>query len=235
MSESILKVDGVKKSFGGVHALRGCFLEVKRNKIYGLIGPNGSGKTTLFQTISGMEKIDEGKVIFDNEDITGMRPSRIYHKGFARTFQLSRVFPDLTVLENLMVASRRGDKGAEERALNLLNKVNLTSHRYVKGIHLSYGQKRLVEFLRVLMCEPSLILLDEPAAGVNPTLRKVLWELVLHLNSLGATFLIIEHNMKVIEDLCHQVYVMNEGRVIASGTPQEIRGNQSVIEAYFGK
>jgi ABC-type branched-subunit amino acid transport system ATPase component len=235
MPEYILEIQKVKKSFGGVHALRGCSLDIERNKIFGLIGPNGSGKTTLFQTISGMERVDDGKVIFNKKDITGMRPSKIYHKGLARTFQLSRVFPDLTILENLMVASRRGDSGAEEKALSLLDKVKLTSHRNVKGVHLSYGQKRLVEFLRVLMCEPSLILLDEPAAGVNPTLRNVLWDLVLHLNSLGTTFLIIEHNMKVIEKLCHKVYVMNEGEVITAGTAEEIRKNPTVIEAYFGK
>lgn len=233
--DHILCVWGLRRDFGGVQALRGVDLHVARGTITGLIGPNGSGKTTLFQAISGIDRGATGTIAFDGENILGWRPSQIYHRGLARTFQLSRVFPELTVLENLVVAGSRKDRSADERALGLLERVHLREYADVLGKNLSYGQQKLVEFLRVLMSDPALILLDEPAAGVNPTLRGTLWDMVRHLNGLGTTFLIIEHNMEVIADLCSDVYVLSEGEIIAHGDFAAIRNDERVVEAYFGK
>ncbi len=234
-TEHILSVHDLSRDFGGVHALRGVDLHVARGTVTGLIGPNGSGKTTLFQVVSGMDQGATGTISFDGESILGWRPSQIYRRGLARTFQLSRVFPELTVLENLVVAGSRHDRSVEERALGLLERVRLREYAKVRGKNLSYGQQKLVEFLRVLMSDPALILLDEPAAGVNPTLRQTLWEMVRHLNGLGTTFLVIEHNMEVIADLCSDVYVLSEGEMIAHGDFAAIRNNEQVLEAYFGK
>jgi ABC-type branched-subunit amino acid transport system ATPase component len=235
MAETILQVKGLRRDFGGVQALKGVDLEVARGSITGLIGPNGSGKTTLFQVVSGMDPDASGEIRFDGESILGRKPYQIYHRGLARTFQLSRVFPDLTVLENLVVAAHRKDRGARSRALELLTRVKLQDYTEVKGSDLSYGQQKLIEFLRVLMSEPSLILLDEPAAGVNPTLRQTLWDMVRNLNGLGTTFVIIEHNMEVIADLCRNVYVLAEGEIIAHGEFSTVREDERVLEAYFGK
>ncbi|MBI3778377.1 MAG: ABC transporter ATP-binding protein [Gammaproteobacteria bacterium] len=234
-SKHILSVYDLSRDFGGVQALRGVDLHVARGSITGLIGPNGSGKTTLFQVISGLDRGATGTVTFDRESILGRRPSQIYRRGLARTFQLSRVFPELTVLENLVVAGSRHDRSVTERALGLLERVNLREYAAVLGKNLSYGQQKLVEFLRVLMSDPALILLDEPAAGVNPTLRQTLWDMVRHLNGLGTTFLVIEHNMEVIADLCSKVYVLSEGEIIAHGDFAAIRNDERVLEAYFGK
>ncbi len=233
--DHILCIWGISRDFGGVQALRGVDLHVARGSITGLIGPNGSGKTTLFQVISGMDRGATGTISFDGESILGWRPSQIYRRGLARTFQLSRVFPELTILENLVVAGSRHDRSVEERALGLLERVRLRDYTKVRGKNLSYGQQKLVEFLRVLMSDPALILLDEPAAGVNPTLRQTLWDMVRHLNGLGTSFLVIEHNMDVIADLCTDVYVLSEGEMIAHGDFAAIRNDEQVLEAYFGK
>ncbi len=232
----VLCTFGLERDFGGVRALRGVDLHVPRGSITGLIGPNGSGKTTLFQVVSGMDRGASGDVTFDGESILGLRPSRIYRHGLARTFQLSRVFPELTVLENLVVAGGGHSRRASaERAFGLLERVGLRDYADVLGSNLSYGQQKLVEFLRVLMSDPALILLDEPAAGVNPTLRHTLWEMVRHLNGLGTTFLIIEHDMNVIADLCTEVYVLNEGELIAHGDFAAVRRDERVLAAYFGR
>lgn len=231
----ILQTSNLCRTFGGIQALRSVHLAVKRGSVTGLIGPNGSGKTTFFQVVSGMDRGCTGDVIFNGKSIMGLRPFQIYRMGLARTYQLSRVFPQLTVLENLLVASRCWHEDSQAYARELLDKVQLGPYAHVPGGDLSYGQQRLVEFVRVLMNHPALILLDEPAAGVNPTLRHTLWELVRHLNGLGTTFLITEHNMHVIADLCDEVYVLNEGEVIASGPFAAIRENTVVIEAYFGR
>ena len=234
-SDLILQTSNLCRTFGGIQALRRVHLAVKQGSVTGLIGPNGSGKTTLFQVVSGMDRGGTGEVIFNGKSIMGRRPFQIYRMGLARTFQLSRVFPQLTVLENLLVANRRGQTDPQAYAHELLDKVQLGAYANVLGRDLSYGQQRLVEFVRVLMNQPMLILLDEPAAGVNPTLCHTLWELVRHLNGLGTTFLIIEHNMHVIAELCDEVYVLNEGEVIAQGSFAAIRENTVVLEAYFGR
>jgi ABC-type branched-subunit amino acid transport system ATPase component len=231
----ILQTSNLRRTFGGVQALRRVNVDIKRGSVTGLIGPNGSGKTTFFQVVSGVDRGGAGEVIFNGKSIMGLRPFQRYRMGLARTYQLSRVFPQLTVLENLLVASRRGREEAQVYARELLDQVQLGPYANVLGRELSYGQQRLVEFVRALMNHPTLILLDEPAAGVNPTLRHTLWALVRHLHGLGVTFLIIEHNMRVIEDLCDEVYVLNEGEVIARGPFAAIRENPVVLEAYFGR
>ncbi len=235
MNEPILSLRDLHRDFGGVKALNGVSLDVTRGSITGLIGPNGSGKTTLFQVVSGVDREARGEVIFDGEPILGLEPYRIYRRGLARTFQLARVFPRLTMLENLLVAAPRRDRGAQSRALELLERVGLRDYAGVRGSALSYGQQKLLEFLRVLMSDPSLILLDEPAAGVNPALRETLWDMVRHLNALGTSFVIIEHNMDVIADLCSEVYVLCEGEVIARGRYEQIANDERVLEAYFGR
>ena len=232
---NILEIHNLQRHFGGVHALQGVNLVVPRGMITGLIGPNGSGKTTLFQVVSGMDQGGVGTILLNGQSILGLRPSQIYHKGLARTFQLSRLFLGMTVLENLMVAGPAGhDADNRERAMALLHKVTMETYAQVLASDLSYGQQRLVEFTRVLMNQPSLILLDEPAAGVNPTLRKTLWQLVHHVHGLGTTILIIEHNMKVIAELCDSVTVLNHGQVIAQGSFTEVRNDPTVMAAYFG-
>jgi len=234
-ADLILQTTDLCRNFGGVEALRHVHLSIRRGSITGLIGPNGSGKTTFFQVVSGMDRGATGAVFFNSRPILGLRPSQIYRQGLARTFQLSRVFPKLTVVENLLVADRRWRADNRGRALELLERVQLKSYVNVLGCELSYGQQRLVEFVRVLMNNPILVLLDEPAAGVNPTLRHILWALIRHLNAEGTTFLIIEHNMRVIAELCEDVYVLNEGEVIAQGPFTTIRDNEQVIAAYFGR
>ena len=230
----ILRVRHLRRYFGGVQALRGVDLDVRRGIVAGLIGPNGSGKTTLFQVVSGMDRGGTGVVVFDGEPVLGLRPSRIYRRGLARTFQVSRLFSGLTVLENLIVAGPRRESGVTKRARGLLDRIHLADYADALASDLSYGQQRLVEFTRALMNNPSLVLLDEPAAGINPVLRETLWELVRQLNKVGTTFFIIDHNMKVISDLCAEVTVLNEGQVIAHGDFNEVREDERVIEAYFG-
>ncbi|KOR29866.1 hypothetical protein TI04_07575 [Achromatium sp. WMS2] len=232
--DPILKVEHLCRNFGGVKALDNVDLAISSGSITGLIGPNGSGKTTLFQCISGVDRGATGRVWLAGKSITGLRPHRIYRNGLARTFQLSRVFPQLTVLENLLVAST-SKLNQTERALDLLRQVKLESYAQALGASLSYGQQKLIEFLRVLMSDPRLILLDEPAAGVNPTLRAVLWDMVKRLNARGVTFMIVEHNMQVIEELCSKVIVLAEGKVLIEGNFREIRNNKQVLDAYFGR
>lgn len=230
----ILCIRDLRRNFGGVQALHGVEIHITRGTITGLIGPNGSGKTTLFQVVSGMDRNGTGSVRFAHKPILGKRASKIYRSGLARTFQLSRLFPELTVAENLVVAAMPDAPDAWERANRLLERVNLHHYHDAPASDLSYGQKRLVEFLRVIMADPALILLDEPAAGINPTLRRRLWDMVRELNARGTTFLIIEHDMSVIADLCANVYVLNEGEVIAYGDLDSVRRNERVQEAYFG-
>lgn len=235
MAPVILRLRGVRRAFGGILALNGVDLDIPRGGIVGLIGPNGSGKTTLFNVVSGMDPDGEGEVRFNGMAILGRRPSWNYGRGLARTFQLSRVFPGLTVLENLLVASRQPIRLARAKAMGLLDEVGLPAYAQVRGDHLSYGQQRLVEFLRAIMNDPSLVLLDEPAAGVNPTLRQILWGMVRTRNQQGVTFLIIEHDMTVIASLCQEVYVLNEGVVLDHGDFAKVRTNPLVMEAYFGR
>jgi ABC-type branched-subunit amino acid transport system ATPase component len=232
---ALLAVEGVRKSFGGVAAVNGVSFALEAGRIYGLIGPNGSGKTTLFNCITGLERLDAGRVTFKGERIDRLRPHRIANRGIGRTFQVIRVFPELTALENLLVVTRgpRGD--AERHGRELLELVKLERLAGEFAGNLSYGQQKLVEFVRVLMTEPALILLDEPAAGVNRTLLNDLLAAVTRLRDQGRTIVLVEHDMKVVMGLCERVFVLDHGEKIAEGPPGLIQADERVIEAYFGR
>jgi ABC-type branched-subunit amino acid transport system ATPase component len=231
----VLAVDGLRKSFGGVAAVHGVALTLEAGRIYGLIGPNGSGKTTLFNCITGLERCDAGRVVFKHERIDHLKPSAIARRGIGRTFQVIRVFPELTALENLLVVTRGARGEAERRGREMLRFVKLEGLADEYAGNLSYGQQKLVEFVRVLMTDPTLILLDEPAAGVNRTLLNDLLSAVARLRDEGRTILLVEHDMKVVMGLCETVFVLDHGEKIAEGPPGLIQSDERVIEAYFGR
>jgi branched-chain amino acid transport system ATP-binding protein len=210
-------------------------LSLERGRIYGLIGPNGSGKTTLFNCITGLERRDAGRVLLDGVRVDGLPPYQIARRGVGRTFQVIRVFPELTALENLLVVTHGSRARATERALDLLRFVKLEGLADEYAGNLSYGQQKLVEFVRMLMRDPSLVLLDEPAAGVNRTLLNDLLDAVRGLRDQGKTVLLVEHDMKVVMGLCETVFVLDHGEKIAEGTPGVIQADARVIEAYFGR
>lgn len=241
---SLLEAWDVCKAFGGIQALNACSISIEQGSITGLIGPNGSGKTTLFNVMTGYERVDSGQVHFQDRTITNATPDKVFRLGLGRTFQLTRVFPRLTVLENMHVAAQRNDlRGLlsrwsstheQKRALELLDFVGLTKLKNLPAGNLSYGQKKLLEFAFVLIAEPRVILLDEPAGGINPTMINYLTERIRTLNERGTTFLIVEHNMEFVMGLCHKIMVMHRGTKIAEGTPVEVRANPAVLEAYLG-
>ncbi len=231
----LLSVRHATKRFGGVLAVHDCSLDVRANVIAGLIGPNGSGKTTLFNLITGLEQLDAGEIVFRGRRIAGLRPHQVFHLGISRTFQIIRVFPHMTALEN-MVAVANGSRAANRaKALELLEFVNLARLKDEYAGNLSYGQQKLLEFVRALMTDPELILLDEPAAGVNHTLLNDLLGRIRQLKEGGKTILIVEHDMKVVMNTCEIIYVMDAGKMIVEGLPAEIQRDERVIEAYFGR
>ncbi|MFC0081585.1 ABC transporter ATP-binding protein [Aciditerrimonas ferrireducens] len=242
----LLEVQGVTRSFGGVRALTGASLAVPRGRICGLIGPNGSGKTTLFNIITGYERADAGRVRLDGKEVTGLAPERIFAMGVGRTFQITRIFARLSVLDNMLIATQRRERwwrsmlrgagSAEEveRAMELLRFVGLAGHARALAGELSYGQRKLLELAYVLVADPELLMLDEPAGGVNPTLIGQLAERIRELNEQGKTFLIVEHNMELVMSLCDQVSVMSFGSVLVTGPPEEVRADPRVLEAYLG-
>ncbi len=232
---SILEIRDLTKRFGGVIAVNACSLVLVSGKIYGLIGPNGSGKTTLFNCITGLERRDAGQVLFKGRRIDGLKPHRIAHIGIGRTFQIIRVFPDLTALENLLVVTQEPFELARRKAMDLLRFVTLDRLHNEYAGNLSYGQQKLLEFSRVLMADPELILLDEPAAGVNRTLLNELLSAIASLRDRGKTILIVEHDMKVVMGLCERIFVLDYGEKIAEGPPEAILADQRVVEAYFGR
>lgn len=249
----LLSVRGIRKSFGGVAALDGVDFDLFPGELVSLIGPNGSGKSTLFNCITGYLKPDSGTVVFKGEDITGRRPDQIVLKGIGRTFQDVRVFRSLTVVESLVLFAqqhqeesllrrflhtpdiRRFEAEAVERADQLLDMVGLSHMRDELSGNLSYGQRKLLEFAAALMPSPELVMLDEPAAAVNPTMIERMKSYIRTLNERGVTFLIVEHNMDVVMDLSNRVVVLDIGKKIAEGTPAEIQQNVEVQEAYFGR
>ena len=243
---ALIEVRGVCRSFGGLLALADCTLSVERGKIAALIGPNGSGKTTLFNVITGYLPIRQGEVRYDGKAITNRRPDTIFKLGIARTFQLSRIFAQLTVLENVLVATQsgtgwvrsmmqtKGSRAQRRRALEALDFVGLAGKWQDPAGSLSYGQRRLLELAFVLVTDPQVILLDEPTAGVNARIIEQLARQIRELNRRGKTFLIVEHNMEFVMELCDPVTVLHRGSTIASGGPDEVRSDPRVLDAYLG-
>ncbi|MEA5580588.1 ABC transporter ATP-binding protein [Nodularia harveyana UHCC-0300] len=250
----LLAATGLCKSFGGIQAVKDAKIEVNKGSITGLIGPNGAGKTTLFNLLSNFIHPDKGRVIFDGEPIQNLQPYQIAQQGLVRTFQVARTLSRLSVLDNMLLAAQKQtgenfwqvqlqphivaqeEKEFKEQAMFLLESVGLAQKAQEYAGGLSGGQRKLLEMGRALMTNPKLILLDEPAAGVNPRLIDDICDRILKWNREdGMTFLIIEHNMDVIMTLCDRVWVMAEGQNLAEGNPAEIQNNSQVLEAYLGK
>lgn len=241
---ALLEIRDLAKSFGGIRAVDGCSFDVRENSITALIGPNGAGKTTVFNMINGLHRADSGTIRFRERNIEALPPHRITRRGISRTFQISRQLSDLTVLENLVVQSPAKGIGdlvkrsilGEERdwAMELLEFVGIAELANHPAGKLSYGQKKLMDIAAALMARPSVILLDEPAGGINPALLDTIIDKVLTLRADGITFLIVEHNMDVVMNICDPVVVMAYGKVLATGSPEEIQSNPEVLEAYLG-
>jgi branched-chain amino acid transport system ATP-binding protein len=254
MSGLILRVENITKHFGGVYAVRNCSLEVQEGSITGLIGPNGAGKTTLFNVITGFYTPDSGRILFRNEDITGLDPHEIFRKKIFRTFQIARDYREMSVLENLlliprnqigeklwnvwfrMAKIRRQENDSIKRALDILRFIDLETKKDIPAKYLSGGEKKLLELGRMMMVDLEMVLLDEPGAGVPPLLQNRILDHIRELSrERGLTLFIVEHDMDIIMNICDLIIVMNDGATLASGTPEEIRRNERVIEAYLGK
>lgn len=243
----LLEVESLCKRFFELPALDRVSLRVHPGELLGVIGPNGSGKTTLFNCISGVLRSDSGSVRFRGEDITNDSADSVFSRGIARTFQLIQVFPDMTVLENMLMAAqerdgsligrllRREPQEVKQRARELLDYLGIDFLRENLASNLSYGQQKLLDFGMALMSKPEVILLDEPLAGVNPTMIQSLVHHIEDLNTRGHTFVVIEHNMEIMMSLCRRIVVLSQGQQIAEGTPAEVAENPLVLDAYFGR
>ena len=249
---SLLRVEGLVKKYRGVTALDGVSLEVREGTITGLIGPNGSGKSTLFDCISGFQQHDSGSVFLQEHPLNGLSPVRIVRAGVRRTFQQLKVFDGLSVLDNLltsaqaapgftalaealrMPAVRKHERLMRERAERVLDECRLTQHAAARATALSYGQKKLLELAMAMMTEPRVLLLDEPVAGVNPTLIEELRQELLRMRSRGATVFVVEHNLKLVFDTCDWIFVLDRGRLLSAGTPEQVSKDERVLEAYLG-
>ncbi len=251
--QKLLTATGLYKSFGGLKAVNNAQIDVEQGSITGLIGPNGAGKTTLFNLLSNFISSDQGQVIFNNQPVHHLASHKIAQQGCIRTFQVARVLSRLSVLENMLLAKpqqtgenffkvwfqqqqlRQEEKANKEKAMDILESVGLAAKADDYAGALSGGQRKLLEMARTLMADPKLVLLDEPAAGVNPTLIGQICEHIVNWNKQGISFLVIEHNMDVIMSLCDRVWVLAEGTNLADGTPEEIQNNPDVLEAYLGE
>jgi branched-chain amino acid transport system ATP-binding protein len=233
---SVLEIHDLRRAFGGIRALAGVSASVEPGEIVGIIGPNGSGKSTLFNVVTGVHAPDGGRVSLLGRDITGWTPHRIARAGLGRTFQIPGLFVNMTVRQNLLTAAVHGDwKGAPARAGAVLEELDIAHVADDLARTLSGGQQRLVEFGRVLMQDPELILLDEVTAGVHPRLREIILAAVRRLRENGRTFVVIEHDMELVRTICERVIVMDAGEVVAQGTFEEIARDEQVVEAYLGR
>jgi neutral amino acid transport system ATP-binding protein len=232
---ALLRTADVNKAYGGVRALDMCTIEVHEGTVAGLIGPNGSGKTTLFNVITGYAKADAGDVYLADRRITNSAPDKVFALGIGRTFQLTRIFPRLTVMENMLVASQHSRAGARKRAMEQLEFVGIAGYHAALAGMLSYGQRKLLELAYVLVADPAIVLLDEPAGGVNLSLVNHIAARIRELNAAGKTFLIVEHNMEFVMGLCEQVTVLDSGTVVAAGPPDIVRTDRRVLDAYLGE
>ena len=247
MTGPLLKVSGLKKAYGAIQAVGGVSFEVMPGEIFGVIGPNGSGKTTMFNSVLGQITPDAGSIELNGQNITGLSPLQLNQRGVGRTFQTLQVFGKMTVRDNLIVAAQEhqgsmwsrmfapGDSGLGAKADALIDQFRIRHVAHKKAGELSYGQQKLVDIAMAFMSEPELVLLDEPCAGVNPSLVGGISTLLKELNQTRkGSFIVIEHNMDFVMDLCHRIMVMVEGKVMAIGTPAEIRANRQVLNAYLG-
>jgi branched-chain amino acid transport system ATP-binding protein len=248
MNQPLLKVEGIKKAYGAIQAVGGVSFDVFPGEIFGVIGPNGSGKTTLFNSMLGQIKADAGTISLKGENISHLSPLQLSRRGVGRTFQTLQVFGKLSVRDNLIVAAQEhqksmlgrlfspSDSGLTGRADDLIKLFRIEHVADLPAGSLSYGQQKLVDIAMAFMSEPSLVLLDEPCAGVNPSLVGGISTLLKQLNQRypEKAFVVIEHNMEFVMSLCHRILVMVEGTVLAVGTPDEIRANQAVLDAYLG-
>ncbi|WP_174575459.1 ABC transporter ATP-binding protein [Polaromonas sp. A23] len=247
MMAPVLKVTGLKKAYGAIQAVGGVSFEVMPGEIFGVIGPNGSGKTTMFNSVLGQISPDAGSIELNGKNITGLSPLELSRRGVGRTFQTLQVFGKMTVRDNLIVAAQEHtgsmfgrmfappDSGLGEKADALIDQFRIRHVADSLAGTLSYGQQKLVDIAMAFMAEPDLVLLDEPCAGVNPSLVGGISTLLKDLNRTHrGSFVVIEHNMDFVMDLCHRIMVMVEGRVLAIGTPAEIRANKEVLDAYLG-
>lgn len=245
---AILEIVNLKKSFGGVHAVDHASFAIEENSITGLIGPNGAGKTTMFDLISGLLQADAGEIHFRHENITRLPPWKRARIGIGRTFQAIRLFPELTTIDNVLASLPRSPdsffdifcplrekkKALHKQAVEYLETVNLHDKASALASALSYGQQKLLEIIRAVSTGANLLLLDEPAAGVNRTMLHHIIELIKILKSQGKTIIIVEHDMSFVMSLCEKIIVMDRGKEIAEGKPHEIQRNPKVLEAYLG-